>query len=113
MENRLERLEKKVDKVKDDIYDIKIEISSQRHDMKMHMDKIEEHINGDEKIISELQPVLAKLPNIIEMAEKYNEDKIIKKRLEGVKAGFLKFCAGLGVVLGVAVSLHKLGILTL
>lgn len=72
-ESRFQRIEDKVDIVK-------VEVSELRADFKVHMIKIEEHVAGDKKIINELTPVLAKLPDIVKMAEEYQFSQQLKKR---------------------------------
>ena len=103
-EARFQRLEDKVDKVKEDIHEVKEQLTAQILDMRNHIEKVEEHIAGDNKIIKELEPVLAKLPHIVQMAEDYHEDKIVKKRVKKIQATFMKTCAGIGMVLGIMVS---------
>lgn len=49
--DRLDRLETKVDKVQDDISEL-------RSDFKLHLKVIEEHVAGDKKIINEIQPII-------------------------------------------------------
>lgn len=51
-EKRLERLEDKVDKVHEELYEL-------RTDFKVHTKLIEEHVAGDKKIITEISPIIA------------------------------------------------------
>ena len=72
METRIDRLENKLDAVKEDVTELKT-------DMKHLMPKIEEHITGDKKIINHLAPVIDKLPNLIEIVERDQYEKMKKE----------------------------------
>ena len=112
-DNRIIRLEDKIDLIKDEVSELKTEFIKQKSDIKLYLKKVEEHIVGDNKIINELKPVLSKLPDIMTMAEEYNEDKIVMKRVKAIKMNIIKVLAGLGTILGILVSLSKLGIINI
>lgn len=67
-ERRFERLEDKVDEIKEDVGELKA-------GLKMHMEKVDEHIAGDKKIINEITPLLSSLPALIDMAEDHQYKK--------------------------------------
>lgn len=80
-EDRLERLEDKVDGIKEDVSELKT-------DLKVHMNKVDtemkvfaEHITGDNKIISHLQPLLDDIPLIKETLEEFRYEKKAKAKL--------------------------------
>lgn len=112
-EVRFQRLEDKVDNVKESVHEMSKELAEQRHDMKMHMNQVEDHIAGDKKIITELQPVLNKLPDIVKMAEEYHADKIVKKKVQSISAKTVKVLGAVGIVVGILSGLHKMGIINL
>ena len=105
-ETRFQRMEDKIDSVKQDVTEVKVEVQEMKSEIKHHMQKVEEHVAGDKKIINEIQPLLARLPQIIEMAEEYHVSKKIKDRV-------LKTLGILGMLVGILAGLEKLGILTL
>lgn len=105
-ETRFQRMEDKIDSVKQDVTEVKVEVQEMKYDIKNHMKKVEEHVAGDKKIINEIQPLLARLPQIIEMAEEYHVSKKIKDRV-------LKTLGILGMLVGILAGLEKLGIIIL
>lgn len=72
-DKRLDKLESKVDAVKEDIMELK-------SDFKIHTTLIREHVAGDTKIISDLKPILAKLPEIVEIVEDYQYSKLSREK---------------------------------
>lgn len=105
-ETRFQRMEDKIDSVREDVTEVKTEVQSMKTDIKHHMKKVEEHVAGDKKIINEIQPLLARLPQIIEMAEEYHVSKKLKDRV-------LKSLGIIGMLVGILAGLDKLGLLTL
>lgn len=105
-EVRFQRMEDKIDSVKEDVTEVKIEVNEIKSDIRNHMNKVEAHVAGDNKIINELQPILNKLPHIVEMAEEYHVSKQIKKRV-------WKYVGGFGLITGIVGGLVKMGVLTL
>lgn len=102
-EARFQRMEDKIDSVKEDVIAVKTEVSEMKSDIRHHMQKVEEHVAGDKKIINEIQPVLTRLPQIIEMAEEYHVSKKLKDR-------FWRLAGGIGLLVGILSGLSKLGI---
>lgn len=99
-------MEDKIDSVKHEVTEVKLEVGEIKADIKHHMDKVEQHITGDNKIINELQPILNKLPHIVEMAEEYHISKQMKKRI-------WKYVAGFATLFGIFGGLVKTGIIVL
>lgn len=93
-ESRFQRLEDKVDDVREDVGEL-------RSDMKLYMRHIEDHIAGDKKVIDKLVPVLDKLPQIVEVAEQHQFEKKMKKKAT-------KALAVVATVAGIAVSISRL-----
>lgn len=79
-EIRFGRLEDKVDKIKDDVHEIKHNNIAICKVIEMHMETIEDHITGDNKIITKIEPLLNELPSIISMVKSYEVDKEIVNR---------------------------------
>ena len=100
-EIRYQRMEDKIDEVKSDIVEVKIEITEIKTDMKHHMDAVETHILGDDKIITALQPIISKLPHIVEMAEEYHLSKQIKSKV-------IRTAGYTGTIIGILVGVLKI-----
>jgi len=100
-ESRFQRLEDKVDAVKEDVSELKTEF-------KIHMAVIERHVSSDERIIQKINPLLEKFNEIVEVVEEHKFDKQLnKKKMESIK----KWSARLGlvsVVIGILVGISKL-----
>ena len=100
-DRRIERIENRVDEIKDDVAELK-------GDFKTHTRLIEDHITGDQKIITEIQPLLSAIPHITEMAKEYTYNKENKTRRQArIKSLSLRF--GLGAtILGIITTTLKL-----
>jgi hypothetical protein len=72
----LKSLDDKIEKVKDDVTEVKVALNTHIVKMDTKMEVFEDHITGDKKIINEITPMLEKLPMLAEMAE----DHVYKKR---------------------------------
>jgi len=105
-EVRFQRMEDKIDSVKEDVTEVKMEVNEIKTDIRHHMSKVEQHVAGDNKIINEIQPILNKLPHIVEMAEEYHIGKQMQKRL-------LKYFGIFATVVGVVGGLVKLGVVVI
>jgi methionine synthase II (cobalamin-independent) len=64
-ETRFTRLEKRVDEIKDDLSEVKADVKITTHtidDLKTsfrdYTETVKKHVNGDEKIITEIQPII-------------------------------------------------------
>jgi wobble nucleotide-excising tRNase len=104
-EVRFQRMEDKIDSVKEEISEVKVEVTEIKADIKYHIDRVEDHITGDKKIINEIQPILAKMPHIIEMAEEYHLSKKMKAKV-------WRAVGGVGMLVGIAAGLAKIGIIS-
>jgi len=100
-ETRFQRVESKLDELKDDVTELK-------SDFRIHINLVEEHVAGDKKIINQITPILDKLPSIMEIVEDYQFSKVLKqKRMDHIKEVTTKL--GLvGLVLGIVVSVIKI-----
>ena len=104
-ERKLEKLEDKMDKVKEDVIELKTEFRVHTDYMKDKMVIFEDHITGDKKIISELSPVLSKLPTIVAIAEEYNYKKMAEEDTKKKRESFRK---RVGFYVGIAVSISSI-----
>jgi hypothetical protein len=83
-DNRLVRLEDKVDQVKDDVAEL-------RTDFRVFSATIEQHVAGDNKIIDHIRPIISQLPEVLEIVQEYNLEKRRKaKREASLKAWSLR-----------------------
>jgi len=100
-ESRFQRLEDKVDAVKEDVSELKTEF-------KIHMAVIERHVSSDERIIQKINPLLEKFNEIVDVVEEHKFDKqLSKKKMEAIK----RWSARLGlvsIVIGILVGISKL-----
>jgi len=103
-QDRFNRLEDKVDRLKDDVTEVKVGLEVHSKTMIEKMNSFEDHIAGDNKIISHLKPVLEKLPTIVEMAEEHTfrkrQEEDRKKKLASYKAKLTAVSITIGVLLG-------------
>ena len=100
-EARLTRVEDKLDKVSDDVTELKM-------DMKHLMPKIEEHITGDKKIISHITPLLEKLPSIIEIVEHHQYEKLKKKESQEKRKKLVMNLGIASTIVGLIIGIGKL-----
>lgn len=98
-EERFNRLETKVDKVDEKVNELKVEMVEMKSDMKHHMDVVEAHVAGDNKIIDHLQPILGDLADLVQ-DKKYQEEntkrKINKWKTWSLKVGLVSLLIGMG-----------------
>jgi len=113
MEDRLNRLEKKVDNVKDEVGELKTEFTVHTHKIESKMDIFEEHITGDTKIINTIEPVIEKLPDILEVVEDYkyemrkkNEEQERRNALASKVRIWGGVIATVGTVVGLLVTFN-------
>ena len=93
-DTRIARIEMRVDEIKDDVAELKADSKLQREvlkdikeDLKTYTIEVSSHVAGDNKIITEIMPLLKVLPNIIEdyTFEKKKREEAEKKREEAEK----------------------------
>lgn len=93
-----DRIESKIDRIQEDITDLKVKVEK----IDTRMDMFDAHITGDEKIISKLLPVLDKFPSVIKIVEDYE----FKERLKDNRIASIKKT---GLISGVILSLAAVG----
>ena len=90
MERRFDRIEERVDQIKDDVGELKVTTSVQtaliqemKEDMKTHTQLVRDHVTGDDKIITHIEPLLSALPDLNNMINDFNYKQENKKRKFG------------------------------
>jgi uncharacterized protein YqeY len=104
-DSRIARIEMRVDEIKDDVAELKADGKIQREvlrdikdDIKNYNVTVKGHVAGDEKIISELVPLLKILPDMI---SDYNYNKKKKElrderlKLYATKLGIISVSVGI------------------
>ena len=97
---KLDKLEHKVDAVKEDVAELKSDLKEHISTSKIHMDVIKSHIAGDQKIINAIEPLIAELPELVQIVKDYRYEKEAKARkkeslvLWTKRFAFLTACAG-------------------
>lgn len=77
LEDRFERLDDKVD-------DVKLEVVELRGDLKRYTSEIIKHVDGDEKIITEIMPTLMIFRNFVENDLKDIRDIVLKEKAKEI-----------------------------
>jgi hypothetical protein len=101
MEKKFERLEDKVDALKEDVSELK-------SDMKIHISKVEDRMLIDGKVLDQVGPLLGSLPILTEIAESHHFDKVLKKK----RAEDIKFWGSriglISIIAGIVATISKL-----
>lgn len=80
-DDRFQRLEDKVDNLKEDVTELKTDFKIHVSKMEDRLDLFEDHITGDNKIISKIEPLLERMPELAEVLD----DKKYRERAEEEK----------------------------
>lgn len=99
MSAKIEKLEKKVDEVKEDVVEIKVDMAEVKTLVQVTNAKVTEHISGDNKIISKLEPILDQLGEMVQdhTFKKMKEAEMQKNREESMKK-YQTIAVKLGIV---------------
>ena len=100
-ELRFQRPEDKVDHVKEDLQEL-------RTDIKIHMSKVEDHVAGDNKIITHIMPLLEKLPEIVTMLEDHDFQKRKKEDIKKTISTIAKVAASITAVVTALMTVREL-----
>lgn len=97
-DTRFSRLETRVDEIKDDLSDVKAEQKITTHSLealqitlKEHVEVVKSHVTGDDKIITEIQPLIEEFRFEKEARRRRNE----KLKSLGLKLGIVTGTLGL------------------
>lgn len=112
LEDRFERLDDKVDNVK-------LEVVELRGDIKRYTSEIIKHVDGDEKIVTEIMPTLLVFKNFIEndlqdikqiilkeKAKELNEKETVKSK-ELFKMSATNVSIVVGIVISIVTAIYK------
>lgn len=106
--SRFERLESKVDQVKDDVSELKVDFKIHMVNVENKMNDFASHIQGDNKIINHIEPLLKQLPEIYDLVSEYKFQKQLNARkIEKVKSMTAKLGL-ISLLVGIAVGISKL-----
>jgi aspartate carbamoyltransferase catalytic subunit len=105
-ELRFARVEQRIDELKEDMSEVKVETRLQgqkvddlKDQFSKHTEVIEKHVLGDEKIITHIAPLVRVLPHLEEMVEDYKFNRIQKqKRADLFKSISVKIGVATGTI---------------
>ena len=100
-ESRFQRLEDKVDAIKDEVAELKT-------DMKVHMAIVEKHVSSDERIIEKINPLLDKFGEIVEVVEEHKFDKQLRQKKMETLSKWTKRLGLVSVIISVIIGISKL-----
>lgn len=124
LEKRFDKLEDKFDKLDDKVDTLKEDFIELKSDVKYYITRVDKHVSGDDKIITEIQPTLEMfnrfvkedLPEIKKVLESQEKKKIILeyKKIEESKSLKEKMTwkvniSILGAILSIIYTIYRLG----
>jgi predicted RNase H-like nuclease (RuvC/YqgF family) len=101
-EKRLERLEEKVDNLKDNMTDLSSDFRQHTTMIEGKLELFQQHVESDSEVIKELKTFSAELPAIKEIAEEFKFKKQLEKRAisklkkTGAVLGLVSIVLGIG-----------------
>lgn len=107
-ERRLERVEEKVDIVKDQVSELRADFKVHSAKVSDKMEVFEQHITGDEKIITHIQPLLERLPDIHEAVEEFRFEKKLKQQAAERRKKITWALGSASLILGIIAGITKL-----
>lgn len=102
-EKRLERMEEKVDNLKDNVTDLSSDFRQHTTMIEGKLELFQKHVEADSEVIKELRTFSAELPAIKEIAEEFRFKKELEKRTvkklkrTGAALGLISIVLGIGV----------------
>lgn len=112
LEARVEKLDDKVDQVKDDLSELRL-------DVRAYAIEVKKHVEGDEKIISEIVPFIHSfnhfinndLPNIKQLVINEEARKVLEKQSFVKKSNWKLNLSILTGILSIVYTLYKMDII--
>lgn len=105
---RFSRLENRVDEIKDDLADVKAEqkitnhhIESLKDHMQIHSELVKQHVAGDDKIITEIAPLIEEF----KFQQERRKRRIENLKLWGMRLGIPSVL--IGIIGGVVKIFHS------
>jgi hypothetical protein len=108
-DTRLERLEDKVDDIKEEVGEIKTDLKVHTTLVEDKMRVFEDHITGDNKIITHIQPLLQDLPTIKEAVDQFKYEQIKKKKSSEKLKSIAAKLGIVSLVITILIGISKLG----
>ena len=106
-------MQEKVQKIDEDVVELKVKINVMDEKLDTHMDKVERHISSDERIVSRVAPLLDKLDIISEIVEEYHFEKTKKQKSEAKWKKVALRVGVVGTIAGIFFGAVKAGIIVL
>lgn len=103
-EQRFQRLEDKVDVLKQDVTELKVNLTVGMEKLDGHIQEVRDHVAGDNKIINEITPVLGQLK---EMVDDYSYKKKRKEEAMDTVVSITKKSAMVTAICGALASVLK------
>lgn len=110
-ERRFERLEDKVDQIKSEVSEIKADMTINFSRFSNKLEIFASHIEGDNKIINHIEPLLDQLPELTQMIKDHKfKDELSKRRFARAKRVSV-YIGLLASIVGMILTLQKLSII--
>lgn len=114
-----DRLEQRVEKIDDKVDQVKLDLTELRGDVKAYANEVKKHVEGDEKIISEIVPFIHSfnhfinndLPNIKQLVLNEEARKIAQKESLIKKTNWKMNLSLVSAVIGIFYTLYKMDII--
>lgn len=107
-ENRMDRLESKVDDIKEDVSELKADLKIHTVTIDKQLELFGEHVTSDTRIVKHIQPLLDDLPSIKAAVDEFKfERKLKAKNKERVKT-VSSVLGVLSLVVGIVYTLTKI-----
>lgn len=111
-DNRLARLETRVDEIKDDLAEVKADQKASnifmqefKAEFKEHKEIVKEHVMGDNKVINQIMPLLSDMSELIYEHKFAKEAK--KRKITMLKDWSLK----IGLISAIVATIYQIGVL--
>jgi uncharacterized coiled-coil DUF342 family protein len=105
---RLTRVENKVDTIKEDVSELKTEVRVSFSKIENRMDTFGAHVAQDQKIINKIGPLLDKLPEIHQITEMYRFDQMTKAIKKEKLKSFSKKLGLISLGFGFIITIFKI-----
>jgi archaellum component FlaC len=83
-QKQIDKLDERFERLDDKVDDVKLEVVELRGDIKRYTSEIIRHVNGDEKIVTEIMPTLLIFRNLVENDLKDIKDIILKEKAKEI-----------------------------
>jgi len=80
--SQLEKLEDKVESVREDVSELKSDFKLHMQETRQNMEVIRAHVSADNRIVASIEPLVKELPILVEVAKEYHWQKMAKEKKE-------------------------------